>query len=666
MGSKKNKEGPKLHFGLGDLSGWTPTGVSDYRAMSSTPAIRELMQNGLDAARDIGKVPARMRFRIEECPTRNIPGIKSYQEAFEGAQESQREKLKGKISDNAKAIIKDIKECLSESTCKVLHVLDNGVGLDKGRMEALLADGISVKDSNASGSYGIGHVVVFPTSDLRYVLYGGLFTENQTRKMICAGHAILASRKSTTGGALSKDGYFVNKLENDMFNPYVFPEDDDIPSLLRKQLEWVRSEWQRGSVVSIVGFNHFRKDSTSLHEEIFRVGSCNFFEAIYRDNMVVEFEDKEGIKTLDKTTLEQVLEKQKCQKRSSDKFLSGKMAYEAFLTLKKGEKEIVSTELGEMEITITCPAKSGQTRLHLCRNGMWITSRIPMLRVQQFSELKPFHCVISLQEKNKELNELFREAEGPLHNGINLKLLSRDKNKKKRMDGVLLAIREKLKEIVPVLDEESFRPDDILLVKTRGFADGVGKKGNMSGTASKFKRSRVRLNSGDEENQGSDLEVDEKEENKDISPKAKRKESNPFRREGNHMQFQGLVVPQGYRSCKASIISGEKTQESEIRFALDESIDVTSDGITKDTFVVVKPDGLKLNGNLVEEKQLRRNDKGEILGITLGGLEKEQRCDIEFGYVIPEQLDIGDNQHVVLKAEMMRRTPSSKKKVELP
>ena len=63
-------------------------------------------------------------------------------------------------------------------------------------MEALLGDGISVKDSNASGSYGNGHVVAFPASDLRYVLYGGLFAENQAHKMkMCrACHSCIKKR----------------------------------------------------------------------------------------------------------------------------------------------------------------------------------------------------------------------------------------------------------------------------------------------------------------------------------------------------------------------------------------------------------------------------------------------------------------------------------------
>ena len=50
MKNQKNKENPRLHFGPGDVSGWTPVGLSSYRAMKPTAAIRELIQNGIDAA----------------------------------------------------------------------------------------------------------------------------------------------------------------------------------------------------------------------------------------------------------------------------------------------------------------------------------------------------------------------------------------------------------------------------------------------------------------------------------------------------------------------------------------------------------------------------------------------------------------------------------------
>ena len=69
-------------------------------------------------------------------------------------------------------------------------MLDNGVGLNEQRMNALLSDGLSVKEGGATGTYGNGHSTAIPASDLRYVLYGGVTADGQKTG---AGHAVIAS-----------------------------------------------------------------------------------------------------------------------------------------------------------------------------------------------------------------------------------------------------------------------------------------------------------------------------------------------------------------------------------------------------------------------------------------------------------------------------------------
>ena len=49
------------------------------------------------------------------------------------------------------------------------------------------------------------------------------------------------------------------------------------------------------------------------------------------------------------------------------------------------------------------------------------------------------------------------------------------------------------------------------------------------------------------------------------------------------------------------------------------------------------------------------NDEGDILGVALGALEKDEKYNIEFTYRLPRELQVRDNQPVVLKAEIVRR-----------
>ena len=658
MKTNNKRKKPSLHFGSGSVSGWTTVGLSSFRAMEqqAEAAVRELIQNGQDAARDAKKNLSHIRFRIEQCRTKDIPGIRAYRKAFQEAQNSQCLLNGEEIPDNAKAIIEDIDGCLKQPECSILHVMDNGIGLNKKRMDALLADGVSVKDQNASGSYGNGHIVAFPATELRYVLYGGLSLEEQTQDQIfiCAGHTILASRQSKNNGLLSKDGYFVCDLKNDMLDRYVYAEGNDIPNLIGQQLNWIQKEWGTGSVVSIVGFNQFRRNGAKLKNTIFRAAACNFFEAIYSGRLIVEFDDGDGLETLDKSTLDRVLRDNRDQKRGSREFLSGKRAYEAFVTLSEGRKNTVKTEFDEVDIIVKHPATDGQIRVDLCRNGMWITDRLPMF--QNLGNLQPFTCIIPLL-KNEKINRLVREAEGPLHNGLDMSLLSDDK--KKQLRGVLSAIREKLKEIVPLVDSESFRPTDILVLNTNELAKSGGQKPNKTGNPYRASRPRSNSNSVRDEDEADNVTLEEIPNNPErphpIPEPANKRKPKPFKRSGNYVQFQGLVVPTGKRKCTASIVSGGKVQEGEIRFILDESIDVTSNGVTTDTYVIIEPDSFILNGDPVPDVDLRLNDEGEILGVAIKGLQANEKHNIEFSYRIPSQLMMDDEQPVVLKAEIVRR-----------
>ena len=649
----KNK--PTLHFGTGDLSGWTPVGISGYRGSGATPATRELIQNGLDAASDAKVTPARMLFRVRTYKTRDIPGIEAYRQAFQEAQESWEKKTQGDMPDNAITVIEEIRSCLDKETCEVLHVLDNGIGLDEIRMEALLTDGRSAKDSGAAGSYGNGHIVAFPASNLRYVMYGGLILkENQQVRMLCSGHIILASREGKKKEGLSKDGYFVNKLTHDFFNPHDFPEGNEIPSLVRDQLDYIESEWGTGSVVSIIGFNHFRNQDKeqTIRAGIFRAASSNFFEAINRDQLVIGVEENGETEFLNRETLGQVLCENKHHKRSSDGFLTGNRAFEAFRALNEGDETLVSTCLGDVKIIVKQPLSNGPTRVDLCRNGMWITDNLPRYQ-NHFGRFAPFHCVIPILA-NIELNRFIRKAEGPLHNKLSMSLLTNADDKDK-LSNALVAIREKLKEIVPTLDDESFRPPGIFQVRTGGLERG-GRKPNTTGTLTVVKpplRS-TRLEPDDE----TEDEIEKKKGRKKL--KRKRKRSKSFQRSGNHIQFQGLVVPTGHRSCKVSIVSGAKNQNSELRFIIDESIDITSHGGPRESFAFINPDDLLINGRPVQDEFLRQDDAENVLGIELGSLDENEICQIEFKYSMPDDLLISDDQEVVLKAEMIRRASAVK------
>ena len=201
---------PKLRFGpTTSWSGFTPTGVSGFNDLQPGVVVRELLQNALDAAVDAGVTTAIVRFGVRSVHTAEIPGYDEYRDAFRNAVDSQtRRSVSSTLTDNAQQVVDTIRAALDSDTCPVLTVVDNGVGLDATTMDALLSDGTSAKQDAATGSYGNGHMVAIPASDLRYVLYGGI---EQDGARIGAGHAVLASHTKTGAGHHSDaDGYLVH------------------------------------------------------------------------------------------------------------------------------------------------------------------------------------------------------------------------------------------------------------------------------------------------------------------------------------------------------------------------------------------------------------------------------------------------------------------------
>ena len=164
-----------VHAGVWDRAAFSDSSGVHRRGSPPSRRGRELIQNSLDAALIEAREPcAHVRFERSACTLDEIPGIKSYRTAFRRAVKEQAP------SGSARAVVERIERTLREESHDLLWVTDNGVGLDGKRMSALLSDGVSAKGGNASGTFGNGHSVVVPASNLRYVMYGGLTADGQS------------------------------------------------------------------------------------------------------------------------------------------------------------------------------------------------------------------------------------------------------------------------------------------------------------------------------------------------------------------------------------------------------------------------------------------------------------------------------------------------------
>ena len=645
---------PDLQFGPGTSGGFTPAGVAAFDNLRPAAVVRELIQNALDAARTAAAVPAIVRFRVTRTRRDTVPGIESYESAFAKAVSTQETMTGGALTGQAQLVAETIRNALEREELDVLSVLDNGVGLDEQRMNALLSDGVSVKEGDATGTYGNGHSTAIPASDLRYVLYGGL-TDDGHR--IGAGHAVLASHvEEGEQHPRAGDGFYIRDFRAGHGTLYDYATDHQLPALIAQALDWIEAETTHGTAVVIPAFNNFLEDQ-SLWDMVSHAASANFFAAIEERELVVTVEDhrsEPSVKpqVLDRSTLAEVLEIHR-EKRRAAAFLNGRRAFEAHYAYRWGERHLIDTGAGEIEIRLL-QNPDGITRIHLCRNGMWITDRIPGF-YQRFADQIPFHAILSLNARDgRELHDFIRIAEGPLHDAINIKRLPAQKRTACR--SALRDIAEWIVSNTPVVKSDAYMSDDYLSLD---FGDedgrGHGKSRNVFwGIPVPISRSPARQlhlfpvttePAGEEPSDPSQESVGNNPPNRN---RHRRRPSLPT-------FFQAASRPAGKNRRHILIECDKSCADAELRLVVDEALDATCERPGQDTYTPAVLSSVTINGKPASDKDFIRWDN-EIIGVRLGDLAERASVEVETGYRLAG--DFSDLPNPSLRVEVFRTDQS--------
>ena len=634
-----------LRFGPGSPSGFTPTGIASFSDLRPAAVVRELIQNSLDAAVEAKLPTANVLFRLTRHKTRDIPGMKSYRKAFFAAAKTQEDMGGGQLPSQAERVYRVILAAVKGNEQDVLSVLDNGIGLDPTKMTALLSDGVSAKGGTATGTFGNGHTVAIPASNLRYVLYGGVTADGSR---IGAGHAVLASSiDRSQEHQTSGDGFLVNGFRA---GAYEFAMGTSLPDLITESLDDIEQTARHGTAVIIVAFNNFR-ESDPLWDMVSKAAACNFFQAIDEGQLVVQVEDRRPgtsgyLKSLDQTTLTSVLEANRDEKRSQA-FLSGNRAFDAYDAFQFGQRYIFKTKLGEVGVRIR-DRSSGMPRVDLCRNGMWITEskNIPGF-YNAFQDRKPFHALLLVDSHSGgRLHELVRNAEGPLHDKLDVRQRL-SKQEASQLRAAFREIRDWIKSQVPEVGSDAYSPDDFLALD---FGDG-GTRGSAQRS---FWGSPVAVTRRDPgyaygerlPGPGSGNGVGTKAEQA-LLPKTQR--PRPVLRS----LFQAASIPMGTNRRRIRLECQEGCKDAELRLCVDENVDATCDNLRRDEIETVYLTHASVSGRELNGRDLVRHD-GRVVGVRLGDVAANSSLDIEVRYELPDDLLFLPGREPALRVEVFR------------
>lgn len=461
-----------LQFMTGGGEKVSPTEcVKKYEGTGHETIIRELTQNGLDAAREACR-ECTMHFEIRRLRTSELPGIAEYRQHL--SDDYMREWLR-KDQSKFREVLHGLKSLAYEEEVECLLVFDNGIGLDHRSMEGLIGKGDSYKredDGGSGGTHGVGHETAFAAGDMNYVMYGGV---NREGRKVASGHVIfpthLCKKTDTRWGG---HGYLSqNVAQVSLSGVAIIDREIQIPPLVRKLLGEIEGS---GSVVIIPAFNRFpgdsKDDGTNVVDLICEDIAKHFFVAVDQDRLNVFVQDLAAnangypIKGQldDDNDVVQALNRVKNNKRArGNRLIAGFRSHESWLTYQKGKRVTLNTSFGKVKARIRYPEQQ-RSRIAILRAGMFITddeNKLPReLARRHFSMRKPFDAVLLFADDvdhPTEADNIVRSAEDAGHSGISFDPRS---ERGRRTKQLFSELQQRLLEVLEKRPEgKSFTPD---------------------------------------------------------------------------------------------------------------------------------------------------------------------------------------------------------------
>lgn len=361
-------------------TGLGEAGIETFSGSPIGSLVREICQNSLDAVKDVTK-PVEVEFNSFNINKNEFPDYNTLIEIF-----NQCKTFSDTHMDNKKTskFFQKAIEIIDKNKIPMLRISDyntrglTGSGnIDKTNAwtSLIYSDGISDKDSNSAGSYGIGKNATFACSDFRTVFYS---TYDFEGNKVSQGVSKLISFKNTEGKFVENIGYYGESLKpvyNLINIDSTYTRDTsgtDIYIAAFKQ----PTDWEKGIIVSVLE---------------------NFILSIFSDKLSVKVNDK----IINKNTLKDLIN------MYSDSLKFSYDYYQVLVSDKTVSKDIEISDIGTVNIKVLFD-KNFKRRVLMSRgNGMKIYDQ------DRISASVYFAGVLSITDDR--VNEVFRAMENPQH-----------------------------------------------------------------------------------------------------------------------------------------------------------------------------------------------------------------------------------------------------------
>ena len=658
--ASKSTSRAKIHFSPGaSRKSFAAAGINNAGNADATTVVRELIQNSVDAFKEKpskDKSPsgrAVIRFEVDNVNVSDLPGIVEMKEAFPLAVDAQTEINEGTFPAVQKQLVTGIKRELDKESCNVLSVSDNGVGLNKARMRAILFEGVSKKESTGAGAHGYGHQTVIPSSGVRLVYYGGVFDSGER---IASGHCILAPFQAGEK-FFQEDGYLVESLKESMVDPFNFLYGTNIPPVISKKLDQISKRDSTGAVVMVPYFNNF-KCKDDLWKMIKKAAALNFFASFARDEIRVEFVSDGREERLSQDNVAAVLEEFSTETKA-ESFISGEKAFECFKAIDSVEDMHFETGVGTVSGKLIKDNRAKGRRIDLCRNGMWIihnysgAKKLPKLQVSSFDSYQRFHLVLLLEASSGEFYELFRQAEPPMHDRLDMGLLLEEDQK--TLDGALRQLQVEIKKQLEKVENTPVKMGGFLEVPIGGNASG-GEPGRRAGEWESFSRGRSSVKGKDDIHDGPGGTTGTR------KKRTKKKKRNgggvAVKKKGNPSPFRAMAAPEGPRSYEVEILPSEDLEIGDLQFKIDQNMDETCKHMNSEPHVYLR--NVRVDGRPADKSAMLGDSPDKVYGIRLRKLEIDKAINIRFDFDVSQNLKLPDDKNLGLKVEVIRRQSEDK------